>query len=134
MSISVETPTPYPGTQPARVLIVDDEVLVRTVMRMMLQHSGFMTEEVGTAADALARVRSAAMPFTAVLLDYTLPDRLGTDMVPELRQLSPHLRIVLTSGRTEEELRGHGADGYLPKPFTREQIVAAVYPTAATSK
>ena len=42
--------------------------------------------------------------------------------------LAPGLRVVLTSGRAEEDLPGHGADTYLAKPFTREQLVAAVRP------
>jgi CheY-like chemotaxis protein len=121
------TDTPLPGGR-ARVLVVDDEPVVRTVARLFLERAGFAVEEAGGAEDALARVRSAPGAFAAVLLDYTLPDRTGTDVLPELHRLAPGLRVVLTSGRAEEELPDHGADTYLPKPFTREQLVAAVRP------
>ena len=61
-----------------------------------------------------------------VLLDVSLPDRAGTDLIPELRSLVPDARVVLTSGRAEEDVPGHGADGFLPKPFSRDQLLAAV--------
>src|SRR5262245_60608674 len=124
-SVDPQTATPLPLAQP-RVLIVDDEAIVRAVMRMMLQHAGFATEEAGTAAEALKRVQSASIPFAVVLLDYTLPDRAGTAVIPDLRRLAPDSGIVLTSGRIEEDLPRHGEDSYLPKPFTKEQIVTAI--------
>jgi two-component system cell cycle response regulator CtrA len=120
------TNTPPPGGARPRVLVVDDEPVVRAVARLMLERAGFAVEEAGGAGEALERVRSAPAPFAAVLLDHTLHDRSGADVLPELRRLAPGLRVVLTSGRAEEELPGHGADAYLPKPFTREQLVAAV--------
>jgi CheY-like chemotaxis protein len=125
------TNTPPPAGARPRVLVVDDEPVVRAVARLMLERAGLAVEEAGAAEEGLERVRSAPAPFAAVLLDYTLPDRAGTEVLPELRRLAPGVRVVLTSGRPEEELAGHGADAYLPKPFTREQLVAAVSALAA---
>ena len=118
-------PLPTGGEAP-RALIVDDEPTVRTVARLMLERAGYAVEDAGDAAAALALVRTAARPFTVVLLDVTLPDRPGTELVPELRGLAPESRLVLTSGKPEEDVPDHGADGYLPKPFTKEQLLAAV--------
>ena len=75
---------------------------------------------------ARAAGMGVASPFAVVLLDVTLPDRAGTELVPELRTLVPASRVVLTSGKGEEDFPDHGADGYLPKPFTKEQLLAAV--------
>jgi CheY-like chemotaxis protein len=119
------TPPPT-GVEPTRVLVVDDEPTVRTVARLMLERAGYAVEEAGDAAAAVARVSAVASPFAVVLLDVTLPDRAGTELIPELRTLAPASRIVLTSGRGEEDFPNHGADGYLPKPFTKEQLLAAV--------
>lgn len=130
-AVDPQTATPPPGMQLPRVLIVDDEVSVRAIMRLMLQHAGFATEEAATAAAALTRLRSEGNPIDVVLLDYTLPDRAGTDLVPDLRRLAPNTRIILTSGRPESDMPNHGADGYLGKPFTREQIVTTVRAAAA---
>ena len=108
-----------------RVLVVDDEPSVRLVTRLMLERAGHAAEEAGDAADAVARL-TAGPPPAVVVLDVTLPDCAGTDLIPELRRLVPGVRIVLTSGLLEEAVFGHGADIYLPKPFTKEQLLAAV--------
>jgi DNA-binding response OmpR family regulator len=81
--------------------------------------------EVGTATEALLRLHTDR-PFAVILLDFTLPDRNGTDMIPELRAIAPSAHVVLTSGRSEDDFPEHGADGYLAKPFNREQLLAAV--------
>lgn len=121
------TPPPFTGGAPLRVLVVDDEPTVRMVARLMLERSGVAVEEASDAATAVSRLRAAvARPFAVVLLDVTLPDRVGTELVPDLRTIAPTARVVLTSGRSEEELPDHGADGYLPKPFTRDQLLDAV--------
>lgn len=124
--IDVHTNTPPPATSADRVLVVDDEAVIRTLARMMLERSGFAVDEAGTAASAVARVQGSPSSFDVVVLDYTLPDRRGTDVIPELRRVAPHVRIVLTSGRLEEDMPGHGADGYLGKPFSKDQLVAAI--------
>jgi DNA-binding response OmpR family regulator len=108
------------------VLVVDDEPTIRTVARLMLERSGYAVEEAGDAAAAVDRVRAAEIPFAAILLDVTLPGRSGIDVLPDLRGAAPRSPVVLTSGKPEEDVAGHGADGYLPKPFTKEQLLAAV--------
>jgi two-component system cell cycle response regulator CtrA len=116
---------PLPAARP-RVLVVDDEPTIRTVTRLMLERAGYAVEEAGDGAAAVARVRAAEAPFAAILLDVTLPDRPGTDVLPDLRSAAPRSPVVLTSGKPEEDVPGHGADGFLPKPFSKEQLLAAV--------
>lgn len=110
---------------PTRVLVVDDEPSVRMVARLMLERAGYVVEEADDAAAGLVRARAGA-GFAVVLLDVSLPDRAGTDLIPELRALIPDARVVLASGRSEEDVPDHGADGFLPKPFSRDQLLAAV--------
>ena len=120
--------TPLPATVPPRprVLVVDDEPAIRTITKLMLEGVGYAVTEVGYAGEALARVALADRPFQVIVLDVTLPDRAGTELIPELRCVSPRSRVILTSGRPEEDVPDHGADGYLPKPFSREQLLTAV--------
>lgn len=129
-SSSTVTPPPTVLLRP-RILLVDDEPTVRTVARLMLEGAGYAVTEVGDAATALARARTADHPFAVILLDVTLPDRYGTEVLPELRMVAPRSRVVLTSGKLEEDVPDHGADGYLPKPFSREQLLTAIRAAAA---
>ena len=109
-----------------RVLVVDDEPTVRMIARIMLERDGYVVEEAADAATAIAQVQAAESLFDVVLIDLTLPDRRGTALVPELRVLTAQSRIVLTSGRPEEDVPNHGADAYLPKPYAREQLLAVI--------
>jgi CheY-like chemotaxis protein len=120
--------TPLPATTPVRpsVLVVDDEAAIRMIARFILDAAGYAVVEAGTAAEALLRIFTTDRAFAVVLLDFTLPDRNGTDLLPELRSATPRSQVVLTSGRAEEDVPGHGADGYLPKPFSREQLLTAI--------
>ena len=68
-----------------------------------------------------------------MVLDYTLPDRDAVTVLPDLRRAAPRARIILTSGQAVENLPPHGAEGFLPKPFSREQLLAAVRAAAALS-
>lgn len=127
--------TPIPETLPPRprVLIVDDEPAVRTVARLMLEGVGYAVTEVEDAAGAIACTRAADRPFAVILLDVTLPDRAGPTVIPELRHTAPYSRVLLTSGLIEAEVPDHGADGYLPKPYSRDQLLAAVRALAAAT-
>lgn len=124
MSVSDATPRPHAVLARPRVLIVDDEPAVRHVTRVMLELSGYTVTEATTAAEALDRVRATERRFVVILLDVSLPDRTGPELLPELRVLAPRSTIVLTSGRPLDD--DTSADGYLPKPFTRDQLVGAV--------
>jgi CheY-like chemotaxis protein len=119
--------------QRPRILVVDDEPTVRTVTRLMLEGAGFSVTEVGTGTAALTRLRTDSKGFAVILLDVTLPDRSGPELVPDLRMTVPQSRIVLTSGKPEEDVPNHGADGYLPKPFSREQLLTIVRTAVAMS-
>lgn len=126
MALDDRTPLPATLTARPRVLVVDDEPSIRMIARLMLERAGYAVEEVGDAAEAVGRAQLADRPFSVVLLDVSLPDRSGVELLSELRALMPQSRFVLMSGRCEEDVPGHGADGYLPKPFSRDQLITAV--------
>ncbi len=129
----INTPASIAGVGRPCVLIVDDEPAIRLITRFVLESAGYAVAEVGTANDALARIHAAGRPFSVVILDYTLPDRNGTDLLPELRVITPRSQVILTSGRPEEDVPDHGADCYLAKPYSREQLLAAVYSATVVS-
>ncbi|MFZ0530751.1 MAG: response regulator transcription factor [Propionicimonas sp.] len=113
-----------------RVLIVDDEPQIRTVLRAYLEADGFEVTEVGTGADSLRELtRSGARPFNVVLLDIGLPDLGGLDVLQKIRA-SSEVYVILVTARSEEvdKLIGLsvGADDYITKPFSPREVVARV--------
>lgn len=113
-----------------RVLIVDDEPQIRTVLRAYLEAEGFEVAEVGTGADTLRELtRTDARPFDVVLLDIGLPDLGGLDVLQKIRATS-EVYVILVTARSEEvdKLIGLsvGADDYITKPFSPREVVARV--------
>jgi DNA-binding response OmpR family regulator len=113
-----------------RVLVVDDEPQIRTVLRAYLEADGFEVDEVGTGADTLRELtRTGARPFDVVLLDIGLPDLGGLDVLQKIRATS-EVYVILVTARSEEvdKLIGLsvGADDYITKPFSPREVVARV--------
>lgn len=113
----------------ARLLLVDDHNLFRTGLRLIVQdHPGVGTiAEAGSIADACALQLSDT---DLVLLDIQLPGMSGLDGLRLLRQTCPKARIVLVSASVApdaiHEARVRGADGFLPKSASAEDILEAI--------
>ena len=113
-----------------RVLVVDDEPQIRTVLRAYLEADGFEVTEVGTGADTLHELtRPGARAFDIVLLDIGLPDLGGLDVLAKIRA-AVEVYVILVTARSEEvdKLIGLsvGADDYITKPFSPREVVARV--------
>ena len=110
-------------SRPVRILLVDEEETFTHVVRLALELEGWEVVTVHSAADALA---DRSRP-DVVLLDMMLPDGLGTDVVQGMRAAGSQAVVVFVTGRTEHEQRAAayaaGADGYLTKPFSLEEVV-----------
>lgn len=113
-----------------RVLVVEDEILVRMMIAESLRERGFKVEEAGTAEEALALFRAAPRSFAAVVLDLGLPDRRGDALAVELRALRPEIPVLVASGYGEaavdQGLRGQARLALLAKPFDVATLEAAL--------
>jgi signal transduction histidine kinase/CheY-like chemotaxis protein len=112
------------------ILIVDDEPMVRAVMRRTLQRAGYTVREAVDGADGVAQFESWRDHIDIVLLDMAMPVMNGAACFARLRELEPGVRVLLVSGFTAEAdaqtcLR-NGALGFLEKPFTSAALLAAV--------
>jgi len=122
---------PLPGDsevrQMRRVLIVDDEPHIRTVLRSYLEADGFSVLEAVDGASALRLAREAHPDL--LLLDVMLPGLDGLDVLRQLRQDSD-VYVILVTARTEEVDKlvglGVGADDYITKPFSPREVAARV--------
>ncbi len=115
-----------------RLLVIDDDNLVRAALIDMLQTAGF---EVVTASNGRLGLQLLdATPVDAIITDILMPEQEGLETIREARQRFPDIRILAisgggTGGAQTQLLRfaeSFGADQTLPKPFTGSQLVAAV--------
>ena len=113
----------------ARLLLVDDHNLFRTGLRLIVQDH----PRVGTIAEAGSIAEACALQLAdadLVLLDIQLPGMSGLDGLRLLRQACPRARIVLVSASAApdavHEARARGADGFLPKSASAEDILDAI--------
>ncbi len=110
------------------VLIVEDEPLVRSIMADALQEEGFTVLEAANAAEA-ALILETRPDITVVLTDVEMPPGArGFDLVTEASKRWPHVRAVVTSGRTwpgPGDMPGSAV--FLPKPWTSEILVQCVW-------
>ena len=112
----------------SRILIVEDEARIASFLRKGLTASGFTTEVAAEGGQALRLLRSRE--FDLLVLDLGLPDMDGFDLLDELRQVDQQLPVVILTARdsvgdTVAGLEG-GADDYLTKPFSFEELLARV--------
>ena len=111
-----------------RVLLADDQAKVRSALRLLLEQQPEL-EVVGEAAEVgglLAQVR--AIRPDLVLLDWELPGLQTVSLLPALRDLCPHLRVVALSGRPEarQAALDAGVDAFVSKGDPPERLLAAV--------
>ena len=110
-----------------RVLVVDDEAHIRTVLRGYLEADGFDVAEAADGEDALAALRGE--PPDLVLLDVMLPGIDGLEVLRRLRSFSDAY-VILVTARAEEVDKlvglGVGADDYVTKPFSPREVTARV--------
>jgi DNA-binding response OmpR family regulator len=114
---------------PARILIVEDEMLVRMFAVDALEDVGFQVLQAGDAGEATSAL-AAALDVAAVIVDMGLPDRPGDQLAAEMRAKLEHLPILIASGRSERELKDRfAADkriGVLVKPYTASMLIGAL--------
>jgi len=113
-----------------RVLIMDDEALIRRTLRNMLQSLGYQTQETQNGAEALAVYESALKegnPFDFVTLDLTVPGGLGgADIIKPLREMHPQAKVLACSGYSNDpvisDFESYGFSGALMKPFDVQHL------------
>jgi DNA-binding NtrC family response regulator len=113
-----------------RVLVVDDEALIRWSLVQTLNDSGHETVEADDAVSAIKAVLNAPCPFDVVLLDLRLPDAKDLELLSALRRLSPATQIILmTAYGTPEIVQGAielGAFRVVGKPLEMGDVSALV--------
>lgn len=113
-----------------RILVIEDHALVRAGLRDFLDGSADMlvAGEAASAAEALERIREGG--WDVVLLDLSLPDASGVELLARIRELAPALPVLVLSMHAERryavQLLRSGASGYLQKEAMAEELKGAI--------
>lgn len=112
-----------------RVLVVDDEAAIRTLLNDEFTAAGFQVVE---ASNGRLAVQAHALdPVDLVITDLLMPEQEGIETITELRRRYPGLPIIAISGAyTGPELKMAarlGASAVFPKPFDPQQLIAAAH-------
>lgn len=110
-----------------RVLVVDDEDVVRNFFRLALERYGYETVLAANGEEALRIFSESPDAFPLVLLDMVMPVMSGKDVVPRLVDKRADVKIVVTSGQVEDDIRRELAQwevaGFIQKPCTAQHFI-----------
>lgn len=117
-----------------RILIIDDEAQIRSMIRLILERDGYAVTEASDGVEGIRHFRET--PADLIITDLIMPNKDGIGMIIELKKEFPAVRIIAMSGgglnRPEGYLRGAqklGAAYTLSKPINRHELLRAVKDT-----
>ena len=111
-----------------KVLIVDDEELIRNVIKEYLKINGFEYDEVSDGIDAINKVKNNN--YDIIIMDIMMPKMDGYESVRKIREFNKQIPVIMLSARGEEydKLMGFdlGVDDYVTKPFSPKELIARI--------
>jgi CheY-like chemotaxis protein len=120
------------------VLVVEDQDAVRQYIRAVLEDSGYCVLQASNGPDALAQAEQFQGMIHELVTDLVLPLMNGPELAEKLKMARPEMKVVFMSGYEEETLGSRGLlaneAGYLPKPFSPEELTAKVRGALAKSR
>ena len=118
-----------PESHAMRLLLIEDDRAMARAIELMLDEAGFEHETASTGEAALEFART--YEFDAILLDLTLPDMHGHDVLKRLRLLRVSTPVLILSGDSDTTTKvsgfGAGADDYVTKPFDKAELLARLH-------
>src|SRR5436189_839480 len=127
--MSGSEPVPGPRTSP-RILVVDDEVDISTVLSVTLRRAGFDVQTAGDGIEAIESIHRE--PPDLVILDVMMPRADGLETLKRIREHGPtvNLPVIMLSAKAQlaDKIRGfdRGADDYVAKPFEPSEMLVRV--------
>jgi two-component system, cell cycle sensor histidine kinase and response regulator CckA len=117
------------GSWPRIVLLVEDEPFVREATRSILESAGLAVLSAADATTGLEVYKESEHAIDLLMTDMILPGRTGRQLGEDLRQRSPNLKVLVTSGYTHAEYAAdepHSNTYFLAKPYSRRGLVAKI--------
>jgi DNA-binding NtrC family response regulator len=110
------------------ILVIDDEAEIREGLELLLKTEGYAITMADTGESGLLRL--GEQPYDLLLLDVSLPDRNGIELLKDIRRLNPNLPIVLITAYGSIEMARaafkSGAMDYITKPWSNDELLAQV--------
>jgi putative nucleotidyltransferase with HDIG domain len=114
--------------KPERILIVDDEAMIRKLLRQRLSREGYRCEEADSSVEALDSL--SGHPAELVILDIKMPGKSGADLLPELKTLYPDTAVLMATALVDVNIAiqcmRQGAYDYIAKPFNLDLVILSV--------
>ena len=114
-----------------RILIIDDEAPVRSVLGVSLEHLGYTVFQAASGDEGIDAYKKE--PFDLVLLDMIMPNKTGPETFVELQTIDPDVSVLIISGYAAPEaidfILKKGGKGFIPKPFTIQELAHQVRDT-----
>ena len=111
-----------------RILIVDDEPMIRKLLSLKLSKQGYQCDEAGNADEALKKM--AIYSADLIMLDMKMPGKSGMDLLLELKDKYPDTAVIMATAIAEANLAIQcmrlGAEDYITKPFNLDELVLSV--------
>ena len=118
------------GRDSGTILIVDDDETIRVSARRMIESVGFSVLTASGGREAIQVFGKHQHEVRCVLLDLTMPDLDGAETLRELQYIRPDVRVVLSSGYSEEAATerfvGQGLAGFIQKPYQLDNLIAQI--------
>lgn len=112
------------------LMIVDDEEFILEVTGAVLEGAGFRVLKARNGLEAIEVFSQHRNEISLILLDMMMPGIDGLETLRRLRQIDSNVRIIACSGlrtsQRETEVKEHGANDFLPKPYTEEQLFRTI--------
>jgi CheY-like chemotaxis protein len=117
-------------TGQGKILIMDDEEVIRVLLSNMLSRLGYTVESAREGAEALTlyrRAKEAGTPFDAVIMDLVIIDGMdGKEAIGKLREIDPQVKAIVSSGYSNDQVladfQRYGFQGVLAKPYHLEEL------------
>ena len=104
------------------ILVVDDEKLVRDMVRRALERYGYTVLLADGGPSAIDLLKRHPSDIALVVLDLSMPRMSGEEALPELRRIRPEIKVLVSSGYSESEtmtlFKGQRVSGFIQKPYT----------------
>jgi PAS domain S-box-containing protein len=127
--VDIETREDFP-TGNERILFVDDENAIVTLVRQRLERLGYKVKATTSPTEALALFKSKPHYFDLIITDMTMPDMTGDKLVRQILEIRPDLPIILSTGFSEKidekQAKKIGVADYIEKPFVSRELAFKV--------